>query len=206
MLKLGGLQRRPEDLKRGRGDLLTILDRYLDETIATARKRSRCPEERDMLAMMEVITKEVIGRPADRDAGRKEITPKLQKTLDDMKSEVKNWHTTEDKVQLYSDKLRRMEEVKSLSHGGTALLKLKALPSTLGKGGHIVKIVEYLEMMHTWVEEETDRSRGVLDICVDHRLSFAATVGFAGSNTAAQHAASSAQHMSTALNVVLQLP
>ena len=203
--KLGGLARRPVELKRGRGELLTILDCYLDGTISTADKRSRCPEERDVLALMEDITNEVIGRPKDAEAGRKEIKPKLQKTLNDMKSEVKNWREKADKVQLYNDKQQRMAEVKSLCHGGTPLLKLKAPPSTLGKGGHVGKIVEYLEMMRTWVQEETDPALGGLDICVD-RLSFAAAVSLAGSNTAPQHSPSSAQHVSTALHVSSNYP
>ena len=50
---------RPAALMRGEGELLAVLHRYLDNSISTSDKRKRCTEERDILALMEDITREV---------------------------------------------------------------------------------------------------------------------------------------------------
>ena len=57
----------------------------------------------------------------------------------------------------------------------TALLKLGKLPDVIGKGGTLGTIVEWLEVMRTWVSEEMESTRGSSDIIVD-RLTFAAMV------------------------------
>ena len=77
--QLGSLAKRPAALKRAEGDLFSVLDRYLDNSISTSDKRSRVTEERDLLAMMETMTKEVLGRPKAN--SRDEIKPSLSTTL-----------------------------------------------------------------------------------------------------------------------------
>ena len=54
---LGAMAKRPAALHRGRGELLAVLDRYLDGNISTSDKRSRVVEERDLLCVMEDITR-----------------------------------------------------------------------------------------------------------------------------------------------------
>ena len=76
----GAMAKRPAALHRGRGELLAVLDRYLDGNISTSDKRSRVVEERDLLCVMEDITREVLGRPADGGLGRVEIKPSLVKS------------------------------------------------------------------------------------------------------------------------------
>ena len=60
---LGKLVARPASLKRGKGELTNVLDRYLDNAISTTEKRNRCKEELALLSMMETLVKEVIGAP-----------------------------------------------------------------------------------------------------------------------------------------------
>ena len=78
---LGKLVARPASLKRGKGELTNVLDRYLDNAISTTEKRNRCKEELALLSMMETLVKEVIGRDKDDKKGRAEIEPSLAKTL-----------------------------------------------------------------------------------------------------------------------------
>ena len=47
---LGALAKRPASLLRGSGDMLAVLDRYLDQSISTSEKRKRCNEEQTLLA------------------------------------------------------------------------------------------------------------------------------------------------------------
>jgi hypothetical protein len=123
---------------RGTGELLAVLDRYLDQCISTSDKRSRVVEERDLLATMEDITNEVIGRPADGALGRTKIEPSLVKSYELINAEVGNWRTKfPDKVQLYKDKQTRMEQLRSQMMGATSIIKLKKLPEQCGKGGTI---------------------------------------------------------------------
>ena len=68
------LNERPKELKRGADELFDELHRYLDKTIATTDKRSRCAEELYLLEKMEKITLEVIGRTAENTARRCEFT------------------------------------------------------------------------------------------------------------------------------------
>ena len=173
---LGSLLKRPADLKRGEGELLGELDRYLDKTISTTEKQQRCVPERDMLALMETITLSVIGRPKDDTIGRKEVKPSFVQTLDLIKSEESNWrHKWKDSAQLYEEKKPRMQQLQVQVHGQTALLKLGKMPDVIGKGGTLGTIVEWLEVMRTWVSEEMESTRGSSDIIVD-RLTFAAMV------------------------------
>ena len=110
---LGALMKRPAALMRGEGELLAVLHRYLDNSISTSDKRKRCTEERDILAVKEDITREVVGRSADPALGRDEIKPSLVKSFELVRSEVGNWRTKHpDKVQLYKDKHARMEQVR----------------------------------------------------------------------------------------------
>ena len=101
---LGAMAKRPAALHRGRGELLAVLDRYLDGNISTSDKRSRVVEERDLLCVMEDITREVLGRPADGGLGRVEIKPSLVKSYDLINAEVGNWCTKySDKAQLFKE-------------------------------------------------------------------------------------------------------
>jgi hypothetical protein len=146
---------------------LAVLDRYLDESISTSDKRKRVVEERDLLAVMEDITKEVIGRPADDGLGRTKIQPSLVKSYDLVNSEIGSWRTKfPDKAQLYKEKQARMEQLRSQIMGATSIVKLKKLPEQRGKGGTIGKIVEWFVMMQTWLAEESAATTGV-DIVTD---------------------------------------
>ena len=172
--QLGSLAKRPAALKRAEGDLFSVLDRYLDNSISTSDKRSRVTEERDLLAMMETMTKEVLGRPKAN--SRDEIKPSLSTTLALRKAEVQKWVTVTDKVQLYAEKGdARFVQFKLEIWGTTSIRKLNMRPDVLGKGGVIGKIVEWLEHMRTWLSEESHPTRIGGDICQD-RLTFAAKV------------------------------
>ena len=73
--KLGALKQRPAALKKDEGEIFAVLERYLDNTIPTVEKRSRCAEELDILSIMESVTKEVLGRPKDDAKSRAELKP-----------------------------------------------------------------------------------------------------------------------------------
>eukprot|EP00966_Prymnesium_polylepis_P063890 1482030-Prymnesium_polylepis.1 len=87
------MAKRPSTLLRGSGELLVVLDRYLDASISTSDKRKRVVKERDLLATMEDITNEVLGRPADDSIGRTKKSPTLVKSYDLINAEVENWRT-----------------------------------------------------------------------------------------------------------------
>ena len=171
----GALAGRPADLKRGEGELFALLKRYLDKSIDTTSKRKNCREERDVLIpTMELVTTEVLGRPkAD---GQDEIKPSLIKTFNDQKGEIAKWRTKwTGKAQLYEEKQARLQQLRTIMVGETALLKLKEVPAKTGSGGTIGKLNVWLATMRTWIAEETDPTRTGLDSVID-RLTFAAAV------------------------------
>ena len=106
------MAKRSKELKRGEGELFAELTKYLDGTISTSDKRSRAAEERDLLAKMEDVTREVLGRPKDERMSRVEIKPSLGRCLPPVnlrKSEVDNWRAKwKDKIELYKQKETRM--------------------------------------------------------------------------------------------------
>ena len=64
-----------------------------------------------MLAKMESVVVDVVGREKDEAAGRAVIKPKLLTTFELTTAEVSKYTAAEDKAQQYADKGRRMEEL-----------------------------------------------------------------------------------------------
>jgi hypothetical protein len=174
--RLGAMAKRSKQLKRGDGELFSVLDKYLDGAISTSDKRARVTEERDLLAKMEDVTRDVLGREADESMQRNELKASLRTTYELRKQEVYNWDKKwSDKAQLHKEKETRMMQVKSELMGTTSVLKLGKLPEVLGRGGCVGKVVEYIEHMRTWLDEEANSTHAGLEVCQD-RLFFAAKV------------------------------
>ena len=114
---------------------------------------------------MEDVTRDVLGREEDESMQRKDFKPSLLSTLELRKAEVYNWDKKwSDKAQLYKEKETRMMQVKSELMGTSSVLKLGKLPEVLGKGGCVGKLVEYIEHMRTWLDEEANSTHAGLTL------------------------------------------
>ena len=109
---VGVLKERPGKIPREKGGLDALLTRYLNKTIGQYEKQKGVPEPmQQMLAKMESVVVDVVGREKDEAAGRAVIKPKLLTTFELTTAEVSKYTAAEDKAQQYADKGRRMEEL-----------------------------------------------------------------------------------------------
>tara|TARA_B110001452_G_scaffold140919_1_gene117166 strand:- start:726 stop:2438 length:1713 start_codon:yes stop_codon:yes gene_type:complete len=199
---IGSLASRPSKIPREDGGLMALLQGYLAKTMSPSAKKSGVPEVlQQMLSKMEDITRAVLGRAKDVDAGQAEIVAKYATTLQQNTSEVSKFSARKDLVQLHVESGSRMQTLADILHGKTPILKIKRLPED-GNGGMVGKLVVWhaesalsdpsnprpattccLPLAHcfacalcsvgTWMREESDPTRGATDIIVD-RLEFAA--------------------------------
>ena len=83
----GAMKQRPPALKKDKGELFAVLDKYLGTpSLSTSEKRKRCMEEQHILSLMETVTKDVLGRDKDDALGRSAIVPGLEKAYSLTKS------------------------------------------------------------------------------------------------------------------------
>ena len=106
---VGKLKSRPAAISRETGVLEATLKEYLDgEVRGHGKEKGKSVPEQYVLATMETLVREVLGRPANSGEGQPEIKPKMVKTFMLNKAEVQKYVGHKDKVQLHADKGPRM--------------------------------------------------------------------------------------------------
>lgn len=109
---VGKLKSRPAAISRETGVLEATLKEYLDgEVRGHGKEKGKSVPQQYVLATMETLVREVLGRPANSGEGQLEIKPKMVTTFVLNKTEVQKYVAHKDKVQLHADKGQRMTEL-----------------------------------------------------------------------------------------------